>query len=131
LSGGLLSGKYHSGGAKDGRYSAESARAFQRTGERPDRIVAALQKVSQQVGRSPAQVALAWLRYREIPVIPIIGARRVSQLQDNIASLELQLTHDQLTALDAASAIEMGFPHDFYNNEIVRVVAYGGMRDRI
>ena len=131
LAGGLLSGKYHSGGAAESRYSTESAKPFQRTGERVDRVVAALKTVSQQVGRSPAQVALAWLRYRDIPVIPIVGARRVSQLEDNLASLELELTHDQVSALDEASAIEMGFPHDFYENEFVKTVVYGGLRDKI
>ena len=131
LAGGLLSGKYHSGSAKDARYSTEMAKSFRRTGERPDRIVAALQEVSNQVGRSPAQVALAWLRYRDIPIIPIIGARRISQLQDNLASLELKLTSEQVAALNEASAIEMGFPHDFYEKELVRNLAYGGLRDKI
>jgi aryl-alcohol dehydrogenase-like predicted oxidoreductase len=87
--------------------------------------------MSQQVGRPPAQVALAWLRYREITVNPIVGARRVSQLEDNLASLELELTREQVSALDEASAIEMGFPHDFYENERVKEVVYGGLRDRI
>jgi aryl-alcohol dehydrogenase-like predicted oxidoreductase len=131
LAGGLLSGKYHSGGASDGRYSTEMAKGFMRTGERSDRVVSALQKVSQQVGRSPAQVALVWLRHRDIPVIPIVGARRVSQLEDNLASLELELTREQVSALDDASAIEMGFPHDFYENEMVNTVRYGGLRDQI
>jgi aryl-alcohol dehydrogenase-like predicted oxidoreductase len=131
LAGGLLSGKYHSGGAADGRYSTEMAKGFMRTGERSDRVVSALQKVSQQVGRSPAQVALVWLRHRAIPVIPIVGARRVSQLEDNLASLELELTREQISTLDDASAIEMGFPHDFYENEMVNTVRYGGLRDKI
>jgi aryl-alcohol dehydrogenase-like predicted oxidoreductase len=131
LAGGLLSGKYHSGGAADARYSTEMAKGFRRTGDRPDQIVAAVMKVSQQVGRSPAQVALAWLRYRDIPVIPIVGARRLSQLQDNLASLELELTPEQVSALDKASAIELGFPHDFYENEMVNTVRYGGLRDKI
>ncbi len=133
LAGGLLSGKYHSGGsgAKEGRYSTEMMKPVLRTGERPNRIVAALEKVSQQVGRSAAQVALAWLRYRDLPVIPIVGARRVSQLEDNLASLELNLTREQVSALDEASAIEMGFPHDFYEREMVKTVVYGGLRDQI
>jgi len=131
LAGGLLSGKYDSGSAKEGRYATESAKAFLRTGERPDKVVSALKDVSQQVGRSAAQVALAWLRYRDIPVIPIVGARRVSQLEDNLASLELELTHEQLSVLNKASAIEMGFPHDFYENEMVKTVVYGGLRDKI
>ena len=131
LAGGLLSGKYHSGGAAYGRYSTDTAKSFMRTGERPDRIVAALKKVSAEVGRSPAQVALAWLRYRDIPVIPIVGARRMPQLEDNLASLELELTREQISTLDQASAIEMGFPHDFYENEMVKTFAYGGLRDKI
>ena len=131
LAGGLLSGKYHGGASKDARYSNEMGKAFQKTGERPDRIVAAVQKVSQQVGRSAAQVALAWLRYRDIPVIPIIGARRMDQLRDNLASLELNLTAEQISALNQASAIEMGFPQEFYDNELVKTFAYGGLRDKI
>jgi hypothetical protein len=43
----------------------------------------------------------------------------------------LHLTREQIAALDEASAIEMGFPHDFYENEMVKTVAYGGLRDRI
>jgi aryl-alcohol dehydrogenase-like predicted oxidoreductase len=133
LAGGVLSGKYHSGDGKDkdARYTTEMAKGFRRLGESEDRVVASLQKVSTQVGKSSAQVALAWLRYREIPVIPIIGARRISQLQDNLASLELQLTPEQVSTLNEASAIELGFPHDFYEKEMVKNIVYGGLRDKI
>jgi aryl-alcohol dehydrogenase-like predicted oxidoreductase len=131
LAGGLLSGKYHSGAGKDGRYSTDMAKAFMRTGERTDRVVAALNKVSHELGHSPAQVALAWLRYRDIPVIPIVGARSVAQLQDNLASFALQLKPEQVAALNEASAIEMGFPHDFFENEMVKTLRYGGLRDKI
>ena len=131
LAGGVLSGKYHGSNATEGRYSTDMMKSMQPTGDRNDRIVAAVKQVSQQVGRSPAQVALAWLRYRDIPAIPIVGARKLSQLHDNLASLELRLTEEQVSALDAASAIELGFPHDFYKHEMVKVIAYGGMRDKI
>ena len=99
--------------------------------QRADRIVAAVKTVSDEIGRSMAQVALAWLRYRAVPVIPIIGARKLSQLQDNLASLDLTLSADQLKTLDEASRIELGFPHDFYATEGVRALAYGGLRDHI
>ncbi len=101
------------------------------TSTRQERIVAALRKVGHEAGRSLAQVALAWLRYREIPVIPIVGARRLSQFTDNLASLSLTLTPDQVKALDEASEIELGFPHDFYQREMVRTFVYGGLRDQI
>jgi aryl-alcohol dehydrogenase-like predicted oxidoreductase len=69
-----------------------------------------------------AQVALARLRYRPIPVIPIIGARKLSQLQDNLASFELTLSADQLKTLDQVSWIELGFPHEMYAKEMREAV---------
>jgi diketogulonate reductase-like aldo/keto reductase len=78
-----------------------------------------------------AQVALAWLRSRPAPVIPIIGARKLSQLQDNLASVDLSLSADQLKALDEASRIELGFPHEIYVKELTRSFIHGGMGDRI
>jgi aryl-alcohol dehydrogenase-like predicted oxidoreductase len=132
LAGGVLTGKY--GGAQtasDGRYSTEMMRQYMPQGERQDLIVAALRKVSAESGRSLAQVALAWLRYRNIPVIPIIGARKLSQLQDNLASLSLALSPDQVKALHDASRVAPGFPHDFYQRDMVRNFVYGGLRDRI
>jgi diketogulonate reductase-like aldo/keto reductase len=78
-----------------------------------------------------AQVALAWLRYRPVPVIPIIGARKMSQLNDNLASADVSLSAGQLETLDQASEIELGFPHGFYTRDLVRGMIYGGMRDKI
>jgi len=53
------------------------------------------------------------------------SARKLSQLQDNLASLDFTLTDEQLQRLDAASAIELGFPHDFLASEGVQQVIYG------
>jgi aryl-alcohol dehydrogenase-like predicted oxidoreductase len=133
LSGGILSGKYNesASAAEGARYKSDMMREFLPARERQDRVVGALRTVSKATGRSLAQVALAWLRHREIPVIPIIGARKLSQLQDNLASLTLKLSPDQVKALDEASHIELGFPHDFYRRDMVRTVIYGGMRDSI
>jgi aryl-alcohol dehydrogenase-like predicted oxidoreductase len=99
--------------------------------QRAARIISAVKSVSAQVGRSMAQVALAWLRHQTVPVIPIIGARKVSQLQDNLGSLDLVLSAEQLHSLDGASQIERGFPHSAYERESTRAVRYGGMRDRL
>ena len=62
-------------------------------------------------------------------VIAIIGARKLSQLQDNLGSLDLALSPDQLEVLDEASKIELGFPHDLYPKS--QAITYGGMRDKI
>jgi diketogulonate reductase-like aldo/keto reductase len=66
-----------------------------------------------------------------VPVIPIIGARKVSQLQDNLASLDLELSSEQLKLLDGASQIDLGFPESIYEREMVRAIKYGGTRDRL
>jgi aryl-alcohol dehydrogenase-like predicted oxidoreductase len=99
--------------------------------QRADRVVACVKQVSDQVGRSMAQIALAWLRYRAVPVIPILGARKLTQLQDNLASFDLALSQDQLKVVDDASHIDLGFPHELYAKEFPRGLRYGGMRDQI
>jgi aryl-alcohol dehydrogenase-like predicted oxidoreductase len=132
LSSGVLTGKYHGHGSSEpGRLSHDRMKDFMPEQTRTDRIVAAVKTVSDQTGRSMAQVALAWLHNRSVPVIPIIGARKLSQLQDNLASFDLALAADQLKLLDEASRIELGFPYDLYPRELVRAIRYGGLRDRI
>ncbi len=132
LAGGILSGKYNSGKTEaDARFKSDMMSSFLPDPARQERVVSAVRKVSEETGHSQAQVALAWLRYRTIPVIPIVGARKLAQFQDNLASLSVTLTAEQVKRLDEASQIELGFPHDFYVRDLVRGMVYGGMRDRI
>jgi len=71
------------------------------------------------------------LRHQTVPVIPIIGARKVSQLQDNLGSLDLELSGEQLKSLEGASRIELEFPQSIYDREMVRAIRYGGTWDRL
>jgi aryl-alcohol dehydrogenase-like predicted oxidoreductase len=57
---------------------------------------------------TPAQVALAWLRYLGVASVPIPGTRRASRVEENLGSLLVTLTPAQLTALDAAGAAVAG-----------------------
>ena len=111
--------------------SNEGMKAFLPEEQRAARIISAVKSVSAQVSRGMAQVALAWLRHQMVPAIPIIGARKVSQLQDNLASLDLALSAEQLKSLDGASRIEHGFPQSLYEKEMVRAIRYGGMWNRL
>ncbi len=132
LAGGVLTGKYVEGRATaDARMNSEMMKGFNRADERSSAVIAAVLAVAREVGRSPAQVALAWLRQRQIPVIPIVGARRMEQFKDNLACLELKLSEGQVARLDAASHVELGFPHDFYGREMVKGLVFGGLRDSI
>ena len=67
---------------------------------------------------------LAWLRHRPVPVLPVLGARKVSHLHDNLASLDFNLSVEQVKALDEARSIE---PVQ-RNKTMTRALAYGGMR---
>jgi aryl-alcohol dehydrogenase-like predicted oxidoreductase len=132
LAGGILTGKYHGhGSSEQGRMNSDMMKGRMPEQQRASRVVAAVKAVSDQTGHGMAQVALAWLRYRPVPVIPIIGARKLSQLQDNLASFDLSLSTEQVQALDEASQIDLGFPYSLYGKELVRAIAYGGMRDQI
>ena len=132
LSGGVLTGKYHGHGSSEGgRMSSDMVKEFMPEEQRARRIVTAVKAVADETGHSMAQVALAWLRYRPVPVIPIIGARKLSQIKDNLASSVVSLSTEQLKTLNEASRIELGFPHEFYTRDMVRGLVYGGMYDRI
>jgi aryl-alcohol dehydrogenase-like predicted oxidoreductase len=111
--------------------SSDMMKEFIPEEKRTERIVAAVKSIADQTGRSMAQVSLAWLRHRSVPVIPIIGARKLPQLQDNLASLELSLAADQLKILDEASRIELGFPEQLFTRELPRSLRSGGMADKI
>jgi len=130
LANGTLTGKYQGDGKADGgRMTIESMKEYRAGGERAEQIISALKSVSEQTGRTMAQIALAWLRHRPVPVIPLIGARKVAQLQDNLASLDLELSAEQVKSLDEASRIELGFPGDLFERESVRAMRYGGTRE--
>jgi aryl-alcohol dehydrogenase-like predicted oxidoreductase len=131
LAGGVLTGKYAQGQAGEARFANEGMRQFQAGGGRTEAVVREVLAVAREAGRSPAQVALAWLRQRPRPIIPIVGARKLAQFQDNLACLTLKLSAGQLERLDRASAVELGFPHDFYRKDMVRQLVYAGQRDRI
>jgi aryl-alcohol dehydrogenase-like predicted oxidoreductase len=132
LAGGWLSGKYAAGNKSGGRLDAGQLRNNAlKIDERAKAIVLEVAATAAEIGRSPAQVALAWLRHRATLVVPIVGAREIAQLKDNLASLEIQLSTDQLAKLNEVSKIEMGFPHDFFDREMVQAYAFGGMKDAI
>jgi aryl-alcohol dehydrogenase-like predicted oxidoreductase len=116
LAGGVLSGKYKS--PKDrpagSRYSKDEAWAEAVVTEGSVRIAEAVLQVAKEAGRTASQVALAWVRQQPFGVIvPIVGAKTVAQLKDNLGALDVTLGPSQLEKLDAASKVDLGFPHDF------------------
>ena len=133
LAGGLLTGKYsQQGGQEDARrLDHPMLEGFADIDARKLAIAEAVQSVAEDIGCSSAQVALAWVRQQQGVIIPIIGARTVSHLKDNLGCLDITLGNKHLERLEKASRIELGFPHDFFKGDLVRQLVYGGMRDSI
>ncbi|MFD6884498.1 aldo/keto reductase [Rhodococcus sp. DT1] len=75
------------------------------------RVLEVTRSIGQELGHSPAQVALAWVRHRG-PMVSI-GARTVAQLRDNLGAASVVLNDAHLAQLDDASRITLGYPHDF------------------
>ncbi len=85
-------------------------------------------RLAREIGRTPSQVAIAWVRQQPRGVVvPIIGARTLGQMRDNLGCLDLTLSSEQLQRLDRVSQIEPGFPTDFLAR--VRGIVYGNTFD--
>jgi len=59
---------------------------------------------------SPARVALAWLLSKPVVTSVIVGAKRSSQLEDNIAAVDIMLSHEEVARLDAISELPLEYP---------------------
>jgi aryl-alcohol dehydrogenase-like predicted oxidoreductase len=116
LAGGVLSGKYRS--PKDrpsgARYSKDEEWAAANVTDRNLRIAAAVGSVAKELAKTPSQVALSWVRQQPFGVIvPIVGAKTRAQIKDNLGCLAFAIDPPLLDRLDAASKVDLGFPHDF------------------
>ena len=110
LAGGLLSGKY-------GRQSQPQEESRRRSFdfppvnlERAYDCIDAMRPMAEKRKVSVAQIALAWLLHQPVVTSVIIGARRMDQLQDNIAATDIELDADELARLDAASRLPAEYP---------------------
>lgn len=124
IAGGFLSGKYmrdESGGKGEGRLETlknSPNPVMRKFSERNWRILDALIDVANQLGKPPAQVALNWAVTQPGITSTIIGATRIAQLDDNIASLSFTIPADLRARLDHASAPEVLHPYIFFGDFI-------------
>jgi aryl-alcohol dehydrogenase-like predicted oxidoreductase len=110
LAGGLLSGKFR----RDAQAEAGTRRsAFDFPPVNVDRAydcIDVMRGIAERRGVSVAQIAIAWLLHQSAVTSVIIGAKRIEQLEDNIAATAVQLSGDELAALDAASKLPSEYP---------------------
>ena len=115
LASGLLSGKYRRGQTPPAGSRLDQWKDRYKEFDTPKNweIVDALVGVARQLGKSPSQVALAWLLAKPVVSSVIFGARTVAQLDDNLGAADLDLPAESLATLDKASAIAYGYPYEF------------------
>jgi aryl-alcohol dehydrogenase-like predicted oxidoreductase len=126
LAGGLLTGKYRQG--ETGRLSARGSDVegtMQRTA-----VVDGVLAIADEIGTSAAQVSLAWLRRRaalaQTTLIPIVGPRSRSHLEEYLRSLDLELSEQHYQRLDEVSAVRLGTPHE----DVAAALSHGFDGDR-
>lgn len=121
LEGGELTGKYNQPSDEPKRYKGAD--------ERNKSLAETLMALATEIGRTPSQIAINWVRQQSrpgfAPVIPILGARTEAQIKDNLGCLEFDLTVEQLKRLSDAAPIDLGFPHSFLRSEHVRGLVFG------
>jgi aryl-alcohol dehydrogenase-like predicted oxidoreductase len=109
LSGGLLSGKYKRGQApEEGRLAAFDIIPVNK--ERTFNILDVLHPMAKEKGVTVAQLALAWLLHRPAVTSVIIGANKPEQLADNLGSVRVEFTEDEMKKLDAVSRLSEEYP---------------------
>lgn len=112
IKGGILSGKYtreNTPKEGEGRYDKDSKHLSERT----FKIIDALIEIGDAHDVSAAQVAFKWVQDRDGVTSTIIGARKLDQLKDNMAAIDLELSGDETKRLDELSEPDPIFPHSF------------------
>lgn len=123
LESGVLTGKYSQ--------PTDEPRRESNVGERELKMGEAVTQIARDVGHSPAQVAINWVRQQPGNVIPILGCRTLAQLQDNVGCLEFQLTSEQMDRLSQLADFKIGFPLSFLKSDHVGNLIFGETLDSL
>lgn len=123
---GVLTGKYLKQQDKKARFKINPGWGNNYLNDKNQAIAEEVIKIAKESERTPAQVAINWVRqHDDVNIIPIIGARNPKQLQDSLESTQFELSKDEIQRLNAVSAIELGFPYEFLNKPDIRRTVMG------
>ena len=124
LRSGVLTGKYSRGDAK-ATSPGRQAWIKRNLTEKAYDVIDVLKRVAEAAGTTPARAALAWVMGRPGVASPILGARTLEQLEDNLAAIDVRLAPDAIADLDAVSKPTLNFPAAFLAGS--GSAAYGSM----
>ncbi|HWJ71710.1 MAG TPA: aldo/keto reductase [Kaistia sp.] len=132
LGGGVLAGKYTQADVQDSREAAVSGSrkgviaSSGHLNRRSIEIAQEVRAVSEEVGATPSQIALAWTLANPTVVSPIMGARTLAQAEENLGALEVALSPQQLDRLNRVSEPDPIFPARFVERPLVQQLIFGG-----
>jgi aryl-alcohol dehydrogenase-like predicted oxidoreductase len=128
LGGGALTGKYLNKKPDEPHRVPDGSK---RINERSTAIAREVVKVAEELGVTPGQVALNWVRQQSGSFIPIVGARKESQIKDSLDCLIFTIPEKMMNRLSDVGRIELGFPHDFLKEPLINDIVFSGRRDDI
>ena len=132
LASGVLTGKYSRADLDPATAQGRRAVAIGNGAltERALDIAQVVVEIARELERPAAQVALAWTLQRPGAIVPVIGARTQAQLLQNLGALEVELSPAQIERLERASAIALGFPHEYLALPGIVGARFGGAEVR-
>ena len=125
IAGGALTGKYLKG--DHGRIKEGS----KRLNENSVRITKEVMAIAEEMEVAASQVALKWTMQQDFSSIPIVGATRIEQLEENLQTTGIELSNAHIERLNKASEIDLGFPGEFYREEAVQKNNFGGFYNQV
>jgi aryl-alcohol dehydrogenase-like predicted oxidoreductase len=124
LDGGVLTGKYSDASNTDAKRNSDVPETAKAAGD-------AVVKIASEIGHSPAQVALNWVRQQSPRMIPILGCRKLSHIEDNLGCLSFTLSEAHMAELAALSGFRPEFPMGFLQAPYVRELMAGDLADQL
>jgi aryl-alcohol dehydrogenase-like predicted oxidoreductase len=125
LGGGTLTGKFNQPSGP-----GEATRVKQ-VSEKQKALADTLTQIANEIQHTPSQVAINWARQQASNIIPILGARREAQIQDNLGVLDFTLSDKQLKKLSDANPLPKMYPHTFWNENVRRNLIFGENVERL
>lgn len=121
LSGGALTGKYNSPSNEPKRDADAS--------DREKQMAETIMALAQEIGRTPSQIAINWVRQQNGQIIPILGARTEAQIHDNLGALDFALSEEQMQRISDATEFRIDFPLAFLLSQNVKNLCFGETYD--